>query len=230
MQESEGERRNQKRRLSFMPPFAFRFPHWGRRRFVVSAAGLVLLIGLGAVGAWLASRGAPNRSDPVPAAPAAPTDPRRTYTGPYRNIDPDVQYAGDASCVGCHEDIARSYARHPMGRSLAPVADPVDRQPSPCPAPTPGDAGNPFIALGRRFQVERQGSAVWHRQAVLDDAGKPVVELAQEVRWVIGSGTKGYSYLTEQDGYLLQTPISWFTRKQRRACRRGSCRRPWRGV
>jgi hypothetical protein len=42
-----------------------------------------------------------------------------------------------------------------------------------------------------------------------------VLELAAEAQWVIGSGTKGYSYLTERDGYVLQTPISWFTQKQR---------------
>src|SRR5262249_3454658 len=60
-----------------------------------------------------------------------------------------------------------------------------------------------------------QGEHLWHRQAVFDDAGKPVAELAQEVRWVIGSGRKGYSYLTERDGYLLQTPISWYTQHQR---------------
>ena len=180
-----------------------------RSRRLLVLAGFALLAGLGAAGAWLASRGAPNRSGSVPAAPAAPTDPRRSYAGPYRNIDPDVRYVGDAQCVGCHKDVADSYALHPMARSLVPVADLLDRQRySP-------DVNNPFNALGRRFQVDRQGNAVWHRQTLLDDSGKPVVELAQEVRWAIGSGAKGYSFLTEQDGYLLQTPISWFTGKRR---------------
>jgi tetratricopeptide (TPR) repeat protein len=32
---------------------------------------------------------------------------------------------------------------------------------------------------------------------------------------VIGSGKKGYSYLNQRDGYLFQTPVSWFTQKQR---------------
>jgi predicted CXXCH cytochrome family protein len=96
-----------------------------------------------------------------------------------------------------------------MGRSLVPVADLVNRQRySP-------DSNNPFSALGRRFQVVRQGDRVWHRQAVFDSSGRPVVEVGQEVRWVIGSGTKGYSYLIEQNGYLLQTPISWYAQKQR---------------
>ena len=34
-----------------------------------------------------------------------------------------VYTRNDAVCAGCHEDIAKSYARHPMGRSLVPAAD-----------------------------------------------------------------------------------------------------------
>jgi predicted CXXCH cytochrome family protein len=172
---------------------------------VLLAAGVLLLVG---VGTWLARRFLPDRHEP-PTAPAEPTDPRRTYTGPYRNIAPEVRYVGTDQCVGCHEKIAESYARHPMGRSLVPVAALLDgRHDLP-------DTNNPFTALGRRFRVDRQGERVWHRQAVLDDASRPVVESAQEVRWVIGSGRKGYSYLAEQDGYLFQTPISWFAQRQR---------------
>jgi predicted CXXCH cytochrome family protein len=167
-----------------------------------------MLLGLAAGGAWLARGLAPHRREP-PAAPAEPADPRRAYAGPYRNIDPDVRYVGGARCVPCHEKIAESYGRHPMGRSLVPATDsPGGEQDAP-------DAHPSFTALGRHFRVDRQGGRVWHRQAVADDSGQPVVELSQEVRWVIGSGRKGYSYLAERDGYLLQTPVSWFAQAGR---------------
>ncbi len=197
--------------MSGEPPASTRGHRWG---LLVPAAGLVLLIGLGA---WLAVR--PGRPDPrgsgpadrtcSPAAPEEPPDPRRTYAGPYRNVNPDVRYVGDARCAGCHEDVARSYACHPMGQSLVPAGDLLDRQ------RYEPDVNNPFTALDRQFRVDRQGERVWHRQAALDTAGQPVVELAQEVRWVIGSGAKGHSYLSTRDGYLLQTPISWYAQKQR---------------
>jgi hypothetical protein len=179
----------------------------GRRGLLVCVAGLALLAGLGA----LAARLVPWRTGGPPGRPAGTgePDPRRAYAGPYRNVNPDVRYVGDAQCVGCHEGIAASYARHPMARSLVPAADLAGRQ------HYGPDTHNPFDALGRRFRAEREGDRVWHRQAVLDEAGKPLAELAQEVRWVIGSGAKGYSYLAERDGYVLQTPISWFTQKQR---------------
>jgi len=34
-----------------------------------------------------------------------------------------------------------------------------------------------------------------------------------EVHHVIGSGTRGYSYITDRHGYLFQTAISWFSQK-----------------
>jgi hypothetical protein len=167
---------------------------------------VLALVGLGVVAARLAPwRARTERPD----TPAGEPDPRRAYAGPYRNVNPDVRYVGDAQCAGCHEEIAKSYAQHPMGRSIVLAADLAGRQRySP-------DTHNPFDAFGRQFRVERRGEQVWHRQAVLDDAGKPAAELSHDVRWVVGSGAKGYSYLTERDGYLLQTPVSWFTQKQR---------------
>ncbi|HTU92806.1 MAG TPA: tetratricopeptide repeat protein [Gemmataceae bacterium] len=189
-------------------------PHNGptnRRKRALLAAGLILLMGLGFVGIrWWRGH---LRSLTLPAHPYTPSaDPRRAYDGPYRNIHPDVRYVGDAQCAGAchiHDDIIRSYARHPMGRSLVPIEALLDRQ------RYAADTNNPFRILGRRFEVDRQGKRLWHRQALLDDSGKPPIELAQEVRWAIGSGAKGYAYLEERDGYLFQTPISWFAHQQR---------------
>src|SRR5437868_7030972 len=96
-----------------------------RRGPILVAGGLVLLLALGIGGAWLARRVRPEL--PPTAATESP-DPRRTYAGPYRNIDADVRYVGAAQCVRCHEKIAESYARHPMGRSLVPAADLPDPQ------------------------------------------------------------------------------------------------------
>ncbi len=178
-----------------------------RRRTLLISVLVLLLIGLVLAGirlyTWFA------RHPPDASASTDTTDPRRTYDGPYRNIHPDVHYVGDAQCTGCHADIARSYSHHPMGRSLVPVESLIDQH-----RYTP-DTSNPFTILGRSFEVVRQGNRMWHRQAVRDESGKPVVELSLEARWVVGSGAKGYSYLFERDGYLFQTPISWYTQQQR---------------
>ncbi len=40
----------------------------------------------------------------------------------WKNTSPHVKYVGDAACARCHGEIVETYRRHPMGRSLAPIA------------------------------------------------------------------------------------------------------------
>jgi hypothetical protein len=123
-------------------------------------------------------------------------------------MDPAVQYVAEERCAGCHEDKARAFAEHPMGRSLLPVAQA---------ATPPLDAAhnNPFDALGSHFLVEQDGSRLRQRRSRLDPAGRPAAKLAWDVHYVIGSGVVGYSYLTDRDGYLFQTPVSWYAQQKK---------------
>lgn len=183
------------------------------RRYALLAA-ILLLAGLAVAGIlWSRMR----LALPETSASLESTDPRRTYDGPYRNIHPDIRYVGDAQCAGCHEDIAHSFAQHPMGRSLFPVASFFDQQGAlPREAwERGGRSHNPFRIFDRHFEIDRKEKRMWHNQFVLDGSGKPAVELPLEAQWVIGSGAKGYSFMFERDGYLFQTPISWFTQQQR---------------
>jgi Tfp pilus assembly protein PilF len=143
-----------------------------------------------------------------PGQDASSPDPRLSYRGLFRNVHPSVSYVGDGRCIDCHAEIAQSYDRHPMGRSLVPIAQIAGGQ------PYDRAHHNPFEAMGILFRVDRQGDRVFHRQTRLDEAGKPIYEFAHEVDYVIGSGTRGYSYLTTRDGFVFQTPISWFAQKQ----------------
>src|SRR5205807_2493122 len=94
--------------------------------------------------------------------------------------------------------------RHPMGRSLAPIGEAIGRD-------TPEGR---FTAFGSSFQVVLHGKRMIHRQTRLDEAGQSIWSLDQPVDYVIGSGTRGYSYLFQRDGFLFQTPISWFSQKR----------------
>ena len=155
------------------------------------------------VGSGLLLRWNPGRE--LPPDPAPP-DPRLSYDGPHRNVRPDVGYVGDAACRVCHVDVAHAYARHPMGRSLAPVRDAL--------GPPPHDArGGRFEALNAAFLVERHGQGLRHTIAPLDADGEPIDSLVFEVAYVVGSGTRGFSYLAQRGGTLSQTPVSWFSQK-----------------
>src|SRR5947209_2940305 len=176
-----------------------------RMRTTGAVAAVLAALGLSAYAAW---KWWPGASE-VPAAPAsaAPDDPRLTYPTPFRNVRPGVKYVGDQVCAGCHAGVAETFHHHPMGRSFAPtarVAD-LDRYDE--------AAHNPFDKFGYRYTVERRGDRVFHKEARPGADGRPVVETVVEAKYAVGSGTRGRTYLIERDGYLFQSPISWYSQQ-----------------
>ncbi len=170
------------------------------------AVGLLFLVLAGSI-IWFVRE---KLSTEPAAAPAetARTDPRVSYTGPFHNVHPDVKYVGDTVCSQCHADKAESYRQHGMGRSLRPIADVIDMQ------RYHEGVRNPFEAFQSQLFVDRRDDHIWHRQTHFDTQGKPAIRFDAEVHFVIGSGERGHSYLTNREGYLFQTAISWYTQKR----------------
>jgi tetratricopeptide (TPR) repeat protein len=139
----------------------------------------------------------------------SPEDPRRSYQGVLQNIHPDVRYVGSKACVRCHgSSHVEPFAQTPMGRSLIPMAALA--------ASNWYDQAhhNPIKAFDSLLAIERQGQRVWHSQSKGDEK-HPIFQDKREVHYAIGSGNHGHSFLSlEGDGYLFQTPISWFGKKQ----------------
>jgi hypothetical protein len=185
-------------------PTGPRSPTPRRRRWILAAA---LIAGAGGSLALLALWRGAEPDSPAPRPAAAPPDPRLRYAGPFRNVHPSVKYVGSETCAECHFEQADTYRRHPMGRSVEPVARVATLQ------RYDEAARNPFTALGAQFRVARDGDRVWHRESRLDAQGRPVFTHDLEAHYAVGSGTHGRSYLTARDGYVFQTPISWYAQK-----------------
>jgi Tfp pilus assembly protein PilF len=100
--------------------------------------------------------------------------------------------------------MAAAYRKHPMSRSLAPVsqAGPLESYDA--------TSHNPFERQGFQYQVERRGQRVFHSEIRHDTAGNVLTEAKAEVQFALGSGTRGRSYLINHEGYLFQSPISWY--------------------
>ena len=136
-------------------------------------------------------------------------DPRLSYPTLYRNVRPDVHYVGDEACAECHPTQAETYRRHPMGRSLAPMAaragegryDPAVK--------------DPFEAGGFQFSIERAGDHVFHKEVRRDPQGKTITEQQSDIDFEVGSGEHGHSYLINREGYVFESPVTWFTQKNR---------------
>jgi Flp pilus assembly protein TadD len=171
------------------------------RTLLLLLAG-VLLIALG-LWAWLSTR------RPVSDPTTADDDPRLTYASPYRNLRPEVKYVGTERCVDCHADIAASYGNHPMGRSLFPEREVA--------ATEPLDASfhNPFTILGTSYAAERRGDQMFHKVTRPKPDGGTLFEMEAEAVYALGSGTRGRSYLVNHDGFLFQSPVSWFAQEKK---------------
>ena len=124
---------------------------------------------------------------------------------PYRNTDPGVKYVGDSACLRCHAEIGEAYSRHPMGRSLAPIAA--------APAVGPGKAQ--FESQGLHYSIEEVAGRVIHKEEKHDPSGRIIAESEAEVRYVLGSGKQAISFLIDRGGYLFESPITWYIRERR---------------
>jgi hypothetical protein len=128
---------------------------------------------------------------------------------PYASARPGVAYVGDEACARCHGKIAADYRRHPMGRSMALAEEAPARE-------IGGDrAQASFESQGLRYAVEHRGGRLIHSEERRDDRGAVVARVEAEVRYVLGSGTRGLSYLVDRDGFLFQSPIGWYTQQRR---------------
>ncbi len=135
-------------------------------------------------------------------------DPRLTFDTIYRNVRPDVHYVGDEVCNRCHREMAEAYHQHPMARSLAPLggAESIEEYGA--------QAHNPFDALGFRYEVGRSAQKMVHFEKRIDSKGRLIGEIKAEIPYALGSGTRGRSYLVNHDGFLFQSPISWYAGSQ----------------
>jgi len=131
--------------------------------------------------------------------------PRDVYAdSPYQNVRPGVGYVGDAACIRCHREIALAYRSHPMGRSLVPIGGAAEGM------RIDADAGLPFESKGVQYTVERREGRLFHKATWRGADGSVFAEIEAEVRYALGSGTRGIAFLIEREGSLFQSPIAWF--------------------
>jgi Tfp pilus assembly protein PilF len=170
---------------------------------------MVLALFLGGIvwAVWPPKRTIEGWKTPVSAGPPHPRD---VYADtPYLNARPGVDYVGDAACSRCHAEIAAAYRSHPMGRSLAPVREGAEDERN------GGRPGLAFESQGVEYTVERRKGRLFHKATWRRNEGGAIAEIEAEVRYALGSGTRGITFLIERDGALFQSPIAWFAHTKR---------------
>jgi predicted CXXCH cytochrome family protein len=122
---------------------------------------------------------------------------------PFTNAGLEAQFVGTEACVECHQAEHASYSRTAHSNALSEIdveAEPVRVQ-----------FDHPLSR--RRFRVQKRGDQIWHQELVTragQQDGEEVLLAEYPVRYTIGSGNHTRSYLIEQDGFLLESPITWY--------------------
>ncbi len=120
----------------------------------------------------------------------------------FLNTTSAARYVGGEACRACHEDAFNAYRKTGMGRSLALLN----------PDHEPPDAVFDHPKSGRRYRVYRQEGRLRHQEFLLARPGVPEVVMADyAIPYVIGSGRHSRSYLLEIDGFLVESPLTWYT-------------------
>ena len=174
------------------------------RGFSIGCPGLAL-VGVVVIGGALWALSAFRQPAPDPP----PAELERTFPltppseSPYLNTGPAARYVGSDACRTCHADRHESFRHTGMGRSMAAVD--LSREPP--------DGSFAHAKSKARFTASREGGALWHRE-VRAAPGRPEVVLEEHpVRYVVGSGRHSLTYQAEADGFLVESPVTWYTAK-----------------
>jgi hypothetical protein len=175
-------------------------------RWLAVAMGGLLAV---AAGGWLLSQSWSGK----PAEKATTTLPRlkpdpQLPTSPVSRPALAAEgYVGSAACAKCHEDLCKSFAQHPMGRSSSLTPGPADME------DYSAEKGTFTAADGTRYKAEKVGDTILHHEIGADPQGRVLYDRSVPITLAIGSGTRGKTYAANRDGILLQSPISWYSAK-----------------
>ncbi len=144
------------------------------------------------------ARGAGGRSSDRFALP-------EPLTSTFRNTSLDVGYVGNAACIDCHRDEYATYLATNHSRSFSDVNV----------ATEPPDGEFHHELSGRSYRVYRDGETLRLSEFILDDDGSEVVLFDAAATHGLGSGNYSRMYLIEADGFLIESPMTWYPRLNR---------------
>jgi len=105
----------------------------------------------------------------------------------------------DRACSACHREIYERYRLTPMANASGPAVD--------------GFIAADFrhVDSGVHYRLYERDGKAWLSYERDDPARE--LEGQQELRYFVGSGKRGRTYLFEQQGYWFESPINWYARK-----------------
>ena len=128
-----------------------------------------------------------------------PTDDRRLQV-----------FSGSESCRECHGEIYDRYSHHPMAHATRPVSE-LEA--------TAFSREAEFQRGGREYVVaestDESGTNLVHCERVSNSSGDVIYDLKANIDFGIGSGKRGFSFVTNREGLLFQSPLTWYSEGNR---------------
>jgi tetratricopeptide (TPR) repeat protein len=171
-------------------------PHFARARWqrVVLGTGVAALV-VWAVWWYTTPSPEPDAEPTLPTPPLSAT--------PFLNAKPEVQYVGTAACAACHRGSHQSYLLTAHSHAFADVD----------PGAEPPDASFEHKLSGRSYRVYRKDGQLRHEEIQRSEEGKEVFRMDLPIRYRVGSGHFSRTYLVEIDGFLHESPLTWYVSK-----------------
>jgi hypothetical protein len=179
-----------------------------RRRQVIALFWL-LALGLAVGAVYVLSPGRPE--PPPPPLPREEQVANRAFppppfsTSPFLNTGPDAQYIGSDACAKCHPANHKSYSLTAHSKALSDVD----------PAAEPPDGSFDHKPSGRSYRVYRKDGRLRHEEVMRTEDGREVTRVDLPVSYLVGSGHYSRTYLVEVEGFLHESPVTWYASKNK---------------
>jgi hypothetical protein len=108
------------------------------------------------------------------------------------------EYVGSGRCAPCHRAISEHWKGSAMGRSMSSAGEHLGK--------VGGETRVGAEKLRREFSVRVEDGVMKQREAGEGFAHDQVV------KWAIGSGVNGYSFVVQRGDHLFQAPLSYYAR------------------
>lgn len=161
------------------------------------------VVAIASLAVWRSRSTQPRRVDPSSGAAGSFSLPAISKS-PFLNTTSDIAYVGSEACRACHQEHDVAFRHTSMGRSMAEVDLPRE--------PPDGAFDHPLSKC--RYEVLRRDGRLWHRELLLTDDPDDIVLSEFPVKYVIGSGHHCLTYAVEVDGFLVESPVTWYASRK----------------
>lgn len=129
-------------------------------------------------------------------------------THSYHNLEEGVKYIGMSQCRACHQDIHNTFIHTGMGRSF----DVASEQKSDARF---GEHALVYdTASNLYYHPFFEDSILYIREFRLEN-GDTIHQRLEQVDYIVGSGQHTNSHIVDNNGYIYQAPITYYTQEER---------------